>query len=75
MQTAELMALPQSKFSPFHAQQLVLVHLPDASRNYALIPVPGVVIRADLNEATVRVRNLAGSIVNVTVSNNDLIAR
>ncbi len=73
MQTVELM--PQTSFSPFQVQQLVLVHLPDVSRNYTLVPVPGVVISAGPNETMVRVRNLAGNIVNVSISNDDLVTR
>ncbi len=73
MQTVELMAMP--RISPFQVQQLVLVHLPDVSRNYALVPVPGVVLRPGTNETMVRVRNLAGNIVNVSIGNDNLVAR
>ena len=75
MQTVEFMAMPQNGFQPFQVQQLVLVHLPDVSRNYALVPVPGVVVRPGANETAVRVRNLTGHLVTISISNNDLAAR
>lgn len=75
MQAVKLMAMPQIGFQPFQVQQLVLVHLPDVSRNYALVPVPGVVVRPGTAETVVRVRNLTGHLVTISISNDDLAAR
>ncbi len=59
----------------FTTQQLVMVRLPDARRNNALTPVPGVVVSTGIDEVTIRIRNHEGVVENITVSTKALIAR
>lgn len=73
MQTVELMA--QIHLSPLQEQQLVLVHLPDSSRSYTLVPVPGVVVAPGVDETLVRIRNLSGDFINIAVRTNELVVR
>jgi len=76
MQAVErIMAQPQIHLAPLQVQQLVLVHLPDSSRSYTLVPVPGVVVASGVDETMVRIRNLTGDIINISVRTNELVVR
>jgi hypothetical protein len=68
-------SVAQRQETPFEQHQLVLTHLPDSSRDGAVVPVPGVVVMPGVLTSVVRIRDIKGNIATRVILNDELIAR
>ena len=64
-----------SNIAAFPQNSLVIIHLPDSTKNGVIVPVPAVVVMPDESNPVIRIRDMAGRVLEMAVSSELLSER